>query len=485
MTGTNLLTSRACSVSTIGSFGWVNLSSECIVHSSSQLSFRLSHLNDEFMAILNVLRVSFSNTGFPSMSIELSSLPKYPCVSLHCTLISTDLNVLRILRDDDGFSAILPPQLMTAGAQNFLKIYSIDRYTLKRTSGGALFYVLPTGMSNLFIPTFAADNLDGSYSAAIVPRYIGACSADVLELVAGTLLAEFFDGDPSQPSSSKLYSEMHDSINFESQTKHFSYSSIRWTGYLRPHADALHTLHVYARGGGIRIWLDHKLVLNNFDISSSNGSTILLNLTFARVHYLVADYIRRETPASVQLKWSNDMERLTIIPSKHFHHGNHHVGSPFSVLTVAGPVSSLSELTNAITLFTAGEHSSMSSCNSLFNDYSGLSSFLQVNLLDDFGNAASYFGQSRIHLHSPNLLSSPVRVSDTERAYEISSRKATKAAQVWVQRLIPSGLYATAYSYPSGSPQAQYMASSLDLPCVDCFHAWPGQSYIYRFVHRV
>jgi hypothetical protein len=131
-----------------------------------------------------------------------SYLPAYTCASLHCTLIAADLHVLQVSRDDTAFSAILPPFSMTAGAINFLTIYSLDEFKLKRTSGGNLFYVMPSGTS-------------------------------------GSFLAEFFDGDPSWSLPSSTQFEMHHSIDFESNPGDFSYSAIRWTGYLSPNVNAI------------------------------------------------------------------------------------------------------------------------------------------------------------------------------------------------------------------------------------------------------
>jgi hypothetical protein len=247
-----------------------------------------------------------------------SYLPAYTCASLHCTLIAADLHVLQVSRDDTAFSAILPPFSMTAGAFNFLTIYSLDEFKLKRTSGGDLFYVMPSGTS-------------------------------------GSFLAEFFDGDPSWSLSSSNQFEMHHSIDFESKPGDFSYSAIRWTGYLRPNVNAIYTLHVYAIGG-VRIWLDHKLVLNHIDIPISNGSTILVNLSANLAHHLMVEYMRMRLEASaiINLKWSSSAEPLIIIPAKNFHHGTHLAGSPFSVSAVAGPVSNISDLHKLVTLVTAG-----------------------------------------------------------------------------------------------------------------------------------
>jgi hypothetical protein len=356
MTGTDLLTSSSCFVSTFSSFGWVNISSECTVDSSSQLSFRLSFVSSESSSVVNVLRVTFSNTGYPGMSIELSSLPRYPCASSHCTFMSPDFNVLRIIGNSNNFSAIMPPFLMTTGAQSFLKIYSIDEFRTKHTSGGHLYYVMPSELPLSFHSSFATDNLDGTYNAAIVPNHIGPCKIDVLRLTSGNILAEFFDGDPSLQASLKIRAEMHGSINFESQLEDISYSAIRWSGFLRPSMNILYTLHIYATGS-VRIWIDHNLVLNRTDIPSINGSTVLVKLSPIRAYHFIFDYMRRETLASVQLKWSNNAEPLSIIPSKHFLHGVHHAGSPLLVTTVAGPVSSFSGLSGVVTLLTAGKMS--------------------------------------------------------------------------------------------------------------------------------
>jgi hypothetical protein len=101
---------------------------------------------------------------------------------------------------------------------------------------------------------------------------------------------------------------------------------------------------------------------------------------------------------------------------------------------------------------------------------------------DAFGNVANHLGDSRIHMHSPELLSTLAVVSDTALLYELSSQKANGAAQVWVELLTPSGLHATAYSHHSNVPQAQYVASSLDLPCSHCFVPLSGHNYTYRSV---
>ena len=101
---------------------------------------------------------------------------------------------------------------------------------------------------------------------------------------------------------------------------------------------------------------------------------------------------------------------------------------------------------------------------------------------DAFGNTANHLGDSRIHMHSPELLSALAVVSDTALLYELSSQKANGAAQVWVELLTPSGLHATAYSHHSNVPPAQYVASSLDLPCSHCFVPLTGHNYTYRSV---
>ena len=104
-----------------------------------------------------------------------------------------------------------------------------------------------------------------------------------------------------------------------------------------------------------------------------------------------------------------------------------------------------------------------------------------MNLRDAFGNAAKYHGDSKIHLHSPELLQRTFSVSDTELAYELSSTKVIRSVQVWVQRLIPSGLHATVYSGSFNAPYSQYLTSSLDLPCNNCLTPLRG-NYTYRFI---
>lgn len=116
------------------------------------------------------------------------------------------------------------------------------------------------------------------------------------------------------------------------------------------------------------------------------------------------------------------------------------------------------------------------------NHHSGSSNLLQVNLRDTFGNAAVFLGDAKINIYSPDLRHVPVAQSDAGLVFELTSEKAVRAAQVWVQLLNPSGLHATVYSYYSQKPQAQFSAPSLDLPCSNCsFVAAPGQSYTYRF----
>jgi hypothetical protein len=235
-----------------------------------------------------------------------------------------------------------------------MTVFSFDEFHSRRSSGGELFYIQPSQMSQSFSPLFALDHSDGSYSAGIVPRLTGPCTVDVLQLTEGSLVAQYFDSDPSSQYSTIIHSEMQNSIDIASGSGHVSYSAVRWAGYLRPNTDMIHTLHVLV-SGGVRIWIDDDIVLNRSASAFGSEFLVLVNISFLRAHHLVVDYLRYQAPALFTVKWSSNAEVLQVIPSKNFLHAAHVAGSPFSVFVSAGPVSRVSEVCNVVTVYTAGK----------------------------------------------------------------------------------------------------------------------------------
>ena len=114
------------------------------------------------------------------------------------------------------------------------------------------------------------------------------------------------------------------------------YVTARWHGKVRPTTTELYTLHVVA-DDGVRLWIDHNLVVDAWESSSSGiEKRAEVAFTAGAFHDIKMEYREETGPAMVSLSWSSNSIVRQIIPSSVFYRAEHIVGSPHQIVVVPG-----------------------------------------------------------------------------------------------------------------------------------------------------
>jgi hypothetical protein len=188
-----------------------------------------------------------------------------------------------------------------------------------------------------------------SYSALYHPDKVGPYTLAVRQLTKGGLAGQYFDnqwllGDPS-------VERVDPALAFDWGTGTLTrfgrdYVSARWVGKVVSPSSELYTLYLYADDGA-RLWIDHELVIDAWDASSSSSgqqnnvrggyeSRCFVNLTEGVFHDIRLEYKEETGKAAVKLEWSSFSTYRSTVPSSAFYYASHVSGSPYQLTVLPG-----------------------------------------------------------------------------------------------------------------------------------------------------
>jgi Subtilisin-like serine proteases len=90
--------------------------------------------------------------------------------------------------------------------------------------------------------------------------------------------------------------------------------SIRWSGKIIPDYTESYTFYL-SSNGGVRLWLDGQLLIDNMQNKSSAEFSKNINLCAGKDYYIIVEYSEPSTSAAVTLKWSSPSFSKEVIPS--------------------------------------------------------------------------------------------------------------------------------------------------------------------------
>jgi alpha-glucosidase len=90
--------------------------------------------------------------------------------------------------------------------------------------------------------------------------------------------------------------------------------SARWTGYLTPPASGTYTLHTLS-DDGVRVWLDGRLVIDNWTAHAPTENRAVVALEAGRRHAIKVEYFQNFGGATMSLMWSTATMGRQSIPS--------------------------------------------------------------------------------------------------------------------------------------------------------------------------
>ncbi|KAH9133873.1 hypothetical protein LEN26_006954, partial [Aphanomyces euteiches] len=112
------------------------------------------------------------------------------------------------------------------------------------------------------------------------------------------------------------------------------YVSIRWEGYVQPAFSEQYTF-VLNVNDGARLWIDHTLVLDKFEVTTATAvqyQATPIALVSGRLYDITIEYRENTDVATCVLMWQSLSQDLSIVPTERlFYPDASIVGSPFSV----------------------------------------------------------------------------------------------------------------------------------------------------------
>lgn len=89
--------------------------------------------------------------------------------------------------------------------------------------------------------------------------------------------------------------------------------SVRWTGTITPAYTERYTLRTLS-DDGIRVWVDSKLVIDNWTPHAETSNSGTIELTAGTAHTLRVEYFERWGQATLQLFWSSARQAEQVVP---------------------------------------------------------------------------------------------------------------------------------------------------------------------------
>jgi hypothetical protein len=90
--------------------------------------------------------------------------------------------------------------------------------------------------------------------------------------------------------------------------------SVRWTGQVLPRYSETYTFHTITDDGG-RLWIDGKLIIDNWRVQSATEKTGTIALEAGRRYDIKMEYFENEHIAVAKLLWSSPSQEKQIVPS--------------------------------------------------------------------------------------------------------------------------------------------------------------------------
>lgn len=94
--------------------------------------------------------------------------------------------------------------------------------------------------------------------------------------------------------------------------------SIRWRGQIEPRYSDTYTLQTFA-DDGVRVWIDDKLLIDNWAEQPATARQGSVALTAGRRHALRIDYYDHKNEARLHLAWSSPRQPFEIVPTSQLH----------------------------------------------------------------------------------------------------------------------------------------------------------------------
>ncbi len=94
--------------------------------------------------------------------------------------------------------------------------------------------------------------------------------------------------------------------------------SVRWTGFLEAPESGDYTLHTFSNDG-VRLWLDERLLIDNWTDHSETEDTAVVRLEAGRRHPVRLEYFYNGGQAVMKLEWSRPDRRRQAVPHQALH----------------------------------------------------------------------------------------------------------------------------------------------------------------------
>lgn len=201
----------------------------------------------------------------------------------------------------------------------------------------------------------AADNFDGgdvlskhlvvgkpAYAGRYAPSSPGPAALAVRQLVRGGLTGAYYDSQWFRAPASMERLDAGIDFDFgEGLVTPYArdYVSIRWTGKLKAPSTEQFTFYVSAVGGGVRVWINHELLLSQgMSPSDVAGQLDTMQELQAGVELeegkwadVVVEYRHSTGSAAIKLEWSSPSRAREVIPAGMLAAAEHIQGSPFAI----------------------------------------------------------------------------------------------------------------------------------------------------------
>lgn len=89
--------------------------------------------------------------------------------------------------------------------------------------------------------------------------------------------------------------------------------SVRWKGKIKPVYSELYTFLV-ASDDGVRLWIDNKLIIDDWRDHSATLTKGSIELTAGFTHEITIEYYENRRDASIRLMWESPRQKQTVIP---------------------------------------------------------------------------------------------------------------------------------------------------------------------------
>ncbi|KDO30965.1 hypothetical protein SPRG_04153 [Saprolegnia parasitica CBS 223.65] len=197
-------------------------------------------------------------------------------------------------------------------------------------------YFVPRLRGGATVTGYATYASPGQYLATYTTPRTGTYKLDVVHAYPNGLVGSYYNnrwllGDP-------VLERIDADVNFYWDTfitpTGQDYVSVRWTGYLQPAFSEPYTFSVQVDDGA-RLWVNHVLVLDAYDIDVSAMTTYISNATAlvaGRLYDIVLEYRENTGAAACILSWSSPSQDWSVVPSERLFYPDAHIKeSPFAV----------------------------------------------------------------------------------------------------------------------------------------------------------